>query len=309
MQLLVHDPSHRLSGERAKSHPFLEPLQNIWEDIEDLRHPPCLKPSARAVYGETDMTSDPQEDPSAFDAQCTQISCSRRLLESPQSTLDEEYYTPPELLSEQNSLESPFLIRRMEALAVKRPGSLNPLDSNALQESETSIILHEEAFMSYYIESSFQTNRSLSIGKPHPSTASVGRFLSNERSYGICSMQRQGATKEENFDEGAETSFTDSGLGFSPESWRHRRKTDSLRKPLAMTNEISAKPKMADIPEPDWTFDEKITISLLQASLKKQEKSEPTVSSRLSRSQSVAAISERIIKAARRRIAETLRRR
>jgi len=343
-QLLVHDPSHRLSGERAKSHPFLEPLQDIWAEIEDLRHPPCPKPPARVLgVGNIDRSFDLQEDSSKFDAHCTQISCSRDVLESPQSPLDEELHMPGGVFSspEQNSLESPpFLIRRMEALAVKRPGGQvlwndNAIDSNGLQESGSSVILQQEAFMSYYIESSFRTNGSLSVGKPLSSTASVGQFFSNEHSYGVCSMSRRGmGIPEESFDEDidrAETSFKDSGLDFplgsSPESWGHR-KSDLFRKPPALRpiyrqgfqgvpkdrggwihDDILAKPKMGDFPKPDWTFDEKITISLLQAGLRERETSEPTVRSRLSKPQLVAAASERIIKAAKRCVADTLKRR
>ncbi|KAF8803350.1 kinase-like protein [Phlegmacium glaucopus] len=342
--LLIHDPRHRLAGDRAKSHPFLEPLQDIWTEIEDLKHPPCPKSSARILYeGDIDLSFDLQEGSSKFDAQCTQIlSCSGHVLESLQSPLDKEFRTPRKVFSspEQNFLESPpFLTRRMEALAVKRPGDQvlwnenNAMDSNGLQESESSVILQQEAFMSYYIESSFRTQGSLPVGRPLSSTASVGRFFSDEHSYEVCSMPRRAiGIPEESFEEEivrVETSFTDSGLDFplgsSPESWGHR-KLDSFRKPLALRpiygqglqglpkergrrihDEILAKPKMVDFPKPDWTFDEKITISLLQAGLREQETSEPTVRSRLSKSRSVAAVSERIIKGAKRRVADALR--
>ena len=348
-QLLVHDPSHRLSGEKAKSHPFLEPLQDIWTEIEDLKHPPCPKPFVRILYRDTDVSFDDlQDDSSKFDAECTRISYSRRTLELPQ-TPHEEYYTAHEVFSspEQNSLESPFLTRRREALAVKQPeGQLNlndhnAIDSNRLQESESSVILQPEAFMSYYIETSFRTNGSLSVVNALPSTGSAGRFFLEENSYGTCTMQRPGAFPENEDSDivRAETSFTDSGLDFplgcSPESWGHR-KVDSFKQPLALRpmceqrfqelelakdrggrihDEIPTKleGKKTDFPLAGsglvWTFDERITISLLQASLKEREKSEPTVRSRLSKPQLVAAASERIFKAAGRRLADVLRRR
>lgn len=341
-QLLVHDPNGRLTGERAKSHPFFEPLQDIWAEIEDLRYPPCPKPSARVLCeGDIDLSFDLQEDSSRFDAQCTQIS--RHVLESPQSSLNEEFYTPREVFSspEQNSLESPpFLIRRMEELGVKRSGGQifwnvnDTIDSNGLQERGSSVILQQEAFMSYYIESSFQTNGGLSVGSPLPSPVSAGRFFSDEHSYGVCSMRRRGVgIPEEGFEEDmicAETSFTDSGLDFplgsSPESWGHR-KSDPFRKPVGLRqiygkgtqgtakdkegrvhDENPAKPK-PDFPKPEWTFDEKITISLLEAGLREREISEVTVKRRLSKPKLVAAASERIIKAAGRRVADTLKRR
>ena len=329
MQLLVRDPGHRLSGEKAKSHPFLEPLQDIWAEIEDRRHPPCRELSARRE--DIDILFGSQEDSS-------KVSCSRRVFESPESSLDREYHTPREVFSspEPSSLESPqFLTRRKEALAVKRPGGQVfwnddiGVDSNGPLERGESLILQQEAFMSYYIESSFQINESLLVGNP-PSSDS-GRFFSDEHSYGTCTIQRQ---PQESFDKNivrGEISFTDSGLDFplgsSPESWGHR-KSDPLRKPLALrpiygqrlkklTKDregqiygILARPKVADLPEHDWTFDEKITISLLQASLREQERSEPTVGSCLSKPRSVvAAVSERIIRAAGRRVAEVLRRR
>jgi serine/threonine protein kinase len=347
-QLLVHDPNHRLSGERAKSHPFLEPLQDIWTEIEDLRHPPCPKPSARILNGEDiDISSfDLQEDSSKFDAECTQISYSGREPEPPQTPY-EEYYTARQVFSSpgQRSLDSPpFLIRRREALAVKRPeGQVlwndNEIDSNRLQESESSMILQQEAFMSYYIEASFQTSGSLSrsVGNPLSSTGSAGRFFSDEHAYGTCTIQRRNSFPEEEDIVRAETSFNDSGLDFplgsSPESWGHR-KTDSFRKPLALQpicelrfqglakdrgggggriyDEILAKTKNeADVlakTDLDWTFDEKITISLLQASWRERERSEPTIRSRLSKPQVVAAASERIVRAAGRRVVEVLTR-
>ena len=349
-QLLVHDPNHRLSGERAKSHPFLEPLQDIWTEIEELRHPPCPKPSARILNGEDiDISSfDLQEDSSKFDAEYTQISNSGPELESPQTPY-EEYYTARQVFSspDQRSLDSPpFLIRRREALAVKRPeGQVlwndNEIDSNRLRDSESSMILQQEAFMSYYIEASFQTNGSLSrsVGNPLSSTGSAGRFFSDEHAYGTCTIQRRSGFPEAGCDEDivrAETSFNDSGLDFplgsSPESWGHR-KTDSFRKPLALQpicelrfqglakdrgegegihDEILAKTKNeADVlakSDLDWTFDEKITISLLQASLRERERSEPTVRSRLSKPQVVAVASERIIRAAGRRVVDALTR-
>ena len=339
-QLLVYDASQRLSGERVKSHPFLEPLQDIWAEVEDLRHPPCSKLSAQVR--DIDLLFDPQEESSEFDAQRTQILRSRRLLESPQSPLYEEYYTPREAFpsQEHNSLESPpFLTRRMEALAVKRPAGgqvlwndMSTINSNRVQQSGSSVILQQEAFMSYYIESSFQTNRSFPVGNPGPlsSTTSVKRFFLEENSYGTCSILRR--VPEEIFEEDivrAETSFTDSGLDFplgpSPESWGHR-KSDPFRKPLALqpiygqrfhelakdrgkrvNDENLGKPKIADLPKVDWTFDEKITISLLQAGLREQERLEPTVTSRMSKPQSVVAASERIIKAAGRRVVDALR--
>ena len=381
-QLLVHDPRHRLSGETAKSHPFLEPLKDIWAEVEDLRHPPCPKPSARVLYGAdtADISFDLQEDSSKYDAQCTQISYSRRVVlpdsETPQTTFNEEYYTPREIFSsseQNNSLESPpFSTRRREALEVKRPGRQilwNDNKNRAIdgpEESGSSVILQKEAFMSYYIETSFQTNGSFSVGNhPLPSTDSAGRFFSDElpHIYGTCTMERRQfvGAPEESFDEDkvrAETSFTDSGLDFplgsTPESWGHR-KSDSYRKPLALQQPIlferrfqglvaakdsrggrrihddeslPAKPKekaAADFSEPDlkdhcqWTFDEKITISLLEArfKLRQQERSlpvEPTtmVSSRswrLSKPQLVKVVSERIIKAAGRRIVDALSRR
>ena len=354
-QLLVHDPRHRLSGERAKSHPFLEPLKDIWAEIEDLRHPPCPKPSPRVLCGgHTDISFGLPEDSSDFDAQCTQISYSRWLPESPQSPLNEEYYTPREVFSspeQNNSLESPpFLTRRREALAVKRPGGKILWNDNKTidggQESGSSVILQKEAFMSYYIETSFQTNGSISVRNPLASTDSAGRFFLDEpqHSYGTCTIQRRRGVgiPEESFDEDkvhAETSFTDSGLDFplgsSPESWG-LRKSDLLafRKPLALQPMLFeprfqglvakdrglTKTKMvADFQKPDdlgddcqWTFDEKITISLLEASSRQQERFlEPTVTSRnrLSKPQVVAAASERIMKAAGRRVADALTRR
>ena len=331
-------------------------MKDIWAEIEDLRHPPCPKPSARVLYGgDTDLTFDLQEDSSKFDAQCTQISYSSRVPESPQTPLNEGYCTPREVFSspeQNNSLESPpFLTRRREALAVKRPGGQILWNDNRAmdrrQESGLSVILQQEAFMSYYIETSFQTNGSFSVGNPLPSTDSAGRFFSDEQSehvYGTCTIQRRGVgTPEESFDEDkvrAETSFTDSGLDFplgsSPESWG-RRKSDTFKKPLAAlrpifeqriqglakdrggrihddSESLLAKPKKtADLPKPasdldDWTFDEKITISLLEASLRQHEKLEPTVRSRLSKSQLVAAASERM-RAAGRRVADALTRR
>ena len=364
-QLLVHDPRHRLSGERAKSHPFLEPLKDIWAEIEDLRHPPCPKPSAQVICG-GDTTFDLPEDSSKFDAQCTtQTSYSSRVPESPQTPLqvNEEYYTPREVFSspeQTSSSESPpFLARRREALAVKRPGgqilwndNRNRAIDGGLEESGSSVILQKEAFMSYYIETSFQTKRSFSVGNPQAlrSTDSAERFFSDENFYGTCTMQRRlgvGAL-EDSFDEdkvraaAAETSFTDSGLDFplgsSPESWG-RRKSDSFRKPLALQPPIlfeqrfkglvaknrgpseslpAAKPKeKTDFPKSDldcqWTFDEKITISLLEAGLRQQEFFlEPTVRdrlTRLSKPQLVAAASERIMRAAGRRVADALTRR
>ena len=210
------------------------------------------------------------------------------------------------------------------------------------QESGLSVILQQEAFMSYYIETSFQTNGSFSVGNPLPSTGSAGRFFSDEQPehvYGTCTIQRR---PEESFDEDkvrAEISFTDSGLDFplgsSPESWG-RRKSDTFKKPLAAlrpifeqrlqglardrggrihdnTEFLLAKPKKtaANLPKPasdldDWTFDEKITISLLEASLRQHEKLEPTIRSRLSKPQLVAAASERM-KAVGRRVADALR--
>ena len=366
-QLLVHDPCHRLSGERAKSHPFFEPLKDIWAEIEDLRHPPCPKPTAWVPRGEdtTDVSFDLQEDSSKFDAECTQTLYSRRLPESPQTPLNNEYYAPREVFSspeQTNSLESPlFLTRRREALAVKRPGGQILWNDNrnraidGLRESGSSVILQKEAFMSYYIETSFQTNRSISVGNPLPSTDSAGRFFADERFYGTCTMQRRLSvgTPDESFDEdkfrAAETSFTDSGLDFplgsSPESWGHR-KSDSFRKPLALkqpmlfdqrfqglvakdrgggprrdeSESLPAKPKeKADFSKPDsslacqWTFDEKITISLLEAGLRQQERFlEPDTVTRsrpnrlITRPQLVAAASERIMKVARRRIADAL---
>ena len=332
-------------------------MKDIWAEIEDLRHPPCPKPSARVLYG-VDTSFDLQEDSSKFDAQCTQISYSRRVPESsPQTPHNEEYYyTPREVFSspeQNNSLESPpFLTRRREALAVKRPGNKA---IGGLQESGLSVILQKEAFMSYYIETSFQTNGSFFVGNPVPSTGSAGRFFSDEpHVYGTCTMQRRRdvGTPEESFDDDkvrAETSFTDSGLDFplgsSPESWGHRR-SDSFGKPLALQQPIlfeqrfqgpvakdsrggrrtrihdddeslPAKPKKkADFSKPDldpscqWTFDEKITISLLEAGLRQQQRFlEPTVRGRLSKPQLVAAASERIMKAAGRRVADALIRR
>ena len=350
----------------------MEPLKDIWTEIEDLRYPPCPKPSARVQYGEdtTYISFDLQEDSSKSDAQCTQISYSRRKPESPQTPLqvNEEYYTAREVFSspeQTSSLESPpFLTRRREALAVKRPGGQILRNDNrnraidGLQESGSSMILQKEAFMSYYIETSFQTNGSFSVRNPQalPSTDSAGRFFSDEHVYGTCTIQRRldVGTLEESFDEdkvraAAETSFTDSGLDFplgsSPESWGHR-KSDSFRKPLAALQQPilfkqrfqglvekdrggqseslpAAKPKeKADFSKLDsslghfqWTFDEKITISLLEAAsgLRHQERFlEPTVRgrlTRLSKPQLVAAASERIMKAAGRRVVDALRRR
>jgi hypothetical protein len=135
-QLLVHDPRHRLSGERAKSHPFLEPLKDIWAEIEDLRHPPCPNPSARVLYGEdtTDISFDLEEDSSKFDAECTQISHSRRYSESPQTPLqvNEEYYTPREVFSspeQTSSLESPpFLNSEKGSAGGQTTGRANTLE-------------------------------------------------------------------------------------------------------------------------------------------------------------------------------------
>ena len=396
-QLLVRDPRHRLSGDTARSHPFFEPLKDIWAEIEDLKHPPCPKPSVPVLCGgdATEYISfDLQEDSSKFDAQCTtQISYSRRVVlpETPQTPFNEEYFTPREvfLTPEQNSsLESPpFLTRRREALEVKRPGRQTlrndnrAIDGLGPEESGLSVILQKEAFMSYYIETSFQTNGSIiSVGNHHPlpSTDSAGRFFSDEpppHLYGTCTMQRRlnVDAPEESFDEDkvrAETSFTDSGLDFplgsSPESWGHR-KSDSFKKPLALQQPklfqqrlvsakdsirvqggrrilddeleiLPAKPKekaaanfsKADLKDHSsfqWTFDEKITISLLEARFKlgQQERLgclpvEPIITttvSSTSRSRGLSkpqlvnlkAVSERIMKAAGRRIADALRRR
>ena len=322
-------------------------MKDIWAEIEDLRHPPCPKPSARVMCGGdiTDISFDLQEDSSKFDAHCTQISYSRRVRESPQTPLNEEYYTPREVFSspeQSNSLESPpFLTRRREALAVKRPGGQRLWNDDraidGLQERGLSVILQQEAFMSYYIETSFQTNGSISVGNPLPSTGSAGRFFSDEQSehfYGTCTIQRRGVGIPEDEDKvHAETSFTDSGLDFplgsTPESWGHR-KSDTFRKPLAALRPIleqrfqglakgrggrihddvslPVKPKKAADFLDDWTFDEKITISLLEAGLRHQERFEPTVRSRLSKPQLVAAASERM-KAAGRRVADALTRR
>ena len=339
----------------------MEPLKDIWAEIEDLRHPPCPKPSARVLYGvdTTDISFDLQDYSSKFDAQCTQISYSRQGPESPQTPLHEEYYTPREVFSspEQNSslLESPrFLTRRREALAVKRPGGqmlwndISAIDGR--QESGLSVILQKEAFMSYYIETSFQTNGSISVGNPLPSTGSAGRFFSDEphsESYGTCTIQRRWGV-EDSFEEDkvrAETSFTDSGLDFplgsSPESWGHR-KSDSFRKPQAPAlqpisfgqrqqgqvakdkggrihdfPELAKPMEAADFSKPDldsscqWTFDEKITISLLEARFKLRQREtclESTVRSRLIKPQVVVAASERIMKAVGRRVADALRR-
>ena len=213
--------------------------------------------------------------------------------------------------------------------------------------------------MSYYIETSFQTNGSFSVRNPQAlsSTDSAGRFFSDEHLYGTCTIQRRESFDEDKVRAAAETSFTDSGLDFplgsSPESWSHR-KSDAFRKPLALQQPIlfekrlqglttkgkegqvkslpATKPKeKADIPKPDlgcqWTFDEKITISLLEARFKlgQQERLgclpvEPIITttvSSTSRSRGLSkpqlvnlkAVSERIMKAAGRRIADALRRR
>ena len=326
-----------------------------------MRHPPCPRPSARVYHGEDTISFDPQGDSSKFDVECTQISYSRRVLpESPQTPLqvsEEYYYTPREIFSsleQTSSPESPpFSTRRREALAVKRPEGQRLWNDNGnrtidgLEESGSSIILKKEAFMSYYIETSFQTKGSFSVRNPQAlsSTDSAGRFFSDEHLYGTCTIQRRESFDEDKVRAAAETSFTDSGLDFplgsSPESWGHR-KSDAFRKPLALQQPIlfekrlqglvtkdkegqvkslpATKPKeKADSPKPDlgcqWTFDEKITISLLEAGFKLRQQErflEPTVRSRLTRlskPQLVAAASERIMKAAGRRVVDALRRR
>ena len=191
--------------------------------------------------------------------------------------------------------------------------------------------------MSYYIETSFQTNGSFSVRNPQAlsSTDSAGRFFSDEHLYGTCTIQRRESFDEDKVRAAAETSFTDSGLDFplgsSPELWSHR-KSDAFRKPLALQQPIlfekrlqglttkgkegqvkslpATKPKeKADIPKPDlgcqWTFDEKITLLEAGLKLRQQERFlEPTVRSRLTRlskPQLVAVASERIMKAAGRR--------
>ena len=336
----------------------MEPLKDIWEEIEDLKHPPCPKPSARVLHGEgtADISFDFQEDSSKFDAECTQISYSRRILpELPQTPLqvsEEYYYTPREIFSSPEQTSSPesppFLTRKREALAVERPGGQILWNDNrngtidGLEESGSSMILQKEAFMSYYIETSFQTKGSFSVGNPQalPSTDSEERFFSDEHFYGTCTMQRRESFDEDEVRAAAETSFTDSGLDFplgsSPESWGHR-KSDAFRKPLALQQPIlfekrfkglvakdregqslpAKRKEKADFSKPvldcQWTFDEKITISLLEAGLRQQERFlEPAVKSRLTRlskPQLVAAASERIMKAAGRRVVDALRRR
>ena len=188
----------------------MEPLKDIWEEIEDLKHPPCPKPSARVPYygeGTTDMSFDLPGDSSKFDA------------ESPQTPLqvNEEYYevfSSPEQIS---SLESPpFSTRRREALEVKRPGGQMLWNDRArldgVEESRSSVILQKEAFMSYYIETSFQTNGSFSVvgypQAPLPSSTdsdSAGQFFSDDENvYGTCTIHRRldvGTLEEESFED------------------------------------------------------------------------------------------------------------
>ncbi|KAG6840308.1 hypothetical protein C0991_007633 [Blastosporella zonata] len=48
--LLSHNPDDRLCWPDLKDHEFLYPLREMWEDIVELKHPPCPDPPTSSVY-------------------------------------------------------------------------------------------------------------------------------------------------------------------------------------------------------------------------------------------------------------------
>ncbi|RDB19756.1 Ribosomal protein S6 kinase alpha-5 [Hypsizygus marmoreus] len=56
--LLVHDPNDRLTGDEVQKHLFFEPIQELWDDIADLKYPPCPNPPTSHVDDDISFTLD-----------------------------------------------------------------------------------------------------------------------------------------------------------------------------------------------------------------------------------------------------------
>ncbi|KAG6815672.1 hypothetical protein H0H87_012363 [Tephrocybe sp. NHM501043] len=61
--LLSHCPDDRLTWPDIKDHKFMRPLQEIWEDIADLKYPPCPDPPTSRVYTERPTVEEEVEEP------------------------------------------------------------------------------------------------------------------------------------------------------------------------------------------------------------------------------------------------------
>ncbi|KAF8153137.1 kinase-like domain-containing protein [Crassisporium funariophilum] len=336
-ELLVHNSSDRLSGEIIKSHPFFEPICAMWEEVEALRHQPCPV-SPTYTFDE----QFPWSDTSSLDRRRTRASVSSEIG-------SEKPYTACHVTPTQENLKfTPLTMtaRMNEALTAGRHPAEglwdHGNDSGFIDSQESaSAVLQQDAFISSHFYPSCRLDQSHIALDSTASCSSVVHSLSSDLPYTRCSYETEDDARDH---ANSEDVFNDSGLDISPGPlWdgrrivahRERSCSELLQHPTLRASDVYETDCQEDpaqnlgfhhqvqpvlrghvaqsdshgVPGYEWTFDERITISLLQAKAKVRGVTELQIRPRMGKTQLVAAASGRMMKAARRRISDTLRRR
>ncbi|CAA7266194.1 unnamed protein product [Cyclocybe aegerita] len=284
--LLATQPKRRLGDDCVLSHSYFDPLENTWDEVEELQHPPF---SSRVTI------SDEPQTPCAADS---------------------------------------ILNLYLDGGPLSRPSRNfrhNPC-TDSLTPPSTMIL--QDAFISppFSFSSRFE---STSTTQPFPSTASIVHFFSSDD---IALTSCISAILDDKLPKSFDDSGLDFPLGASPESWGPRKldpirkiprlhalsligrnsslqtsdrlefKMEHFRERTLFHENITGSTTSFDFIDDEWSFDEKVVISLLRATETK-DRLNPGLATKLhpqSKRRGVANIAGKILHTARRGLLGTL---